>query len=142
VVAVGRDARTSGEMVDHLVVGTLMGCGVDVIELGQATTPTVELAVIHFKAEGGLILTASHNPAQWNALKLLNSKGEFLSDSDGKQVLSIAESGKLPFVEVHELGKVIRSESFTEKHIDMVLALPLVDVNAIKAARFKVVVDA
>lgn len=142
VVAVGRDARISGEMVDRLVVGTLMGCGVNVIELGLATTPTVEMAVIHYKADGGLILTASHNPAQWNALKLLNARGEFLSDSDGKRVLAIAESGKFPFVEVGELGRVVRSESFTEKHIDMVLALPMVDIEAIKKAHFKVVVDA
>ncbi len=142
VVAVGRDARISGEMVDRLVVGTLMGCGIDVIALGLATTPTVEVAVMHYKADGGLILTASHNPGQWNALKLLNSSGEFLTDADGKKVLEIAESGVFPFVEVGNLGKVISDKSFNKEHIEMVLAMRLVDREAIRQAKFKVVVDA
>lgn len=141
-VVVGRDARISGPMVGRLVVGTLMGCGIDVVDADLATTPTVELAVTMENADGGIILTASHNPKQWNALKLLNAKGEFLSDADGKRILAIAESDAFSFAEVDDLGEVVKQESFTEKHINAVLALKAVDAEAIKQAKFKVVVDA
>lgn len=141
-VVVGRDARISGPMVSNLVVGTLMGCGVDVVNADLATTPTVELAVTFEGADGGIILTASHNPKQWNALKLLNHNGEFLSDAEGKRILSIAESDEFMFAEVDDLGKVVKEASFTQAHIDAVLALSMVDVDAVKAAKFKVVVDA
>lgn len=141
-VVVGRDARISGPMVSNLVVGTLMGCGVDVVNADLATTPTVELAVTFESADGGIILTASHNPKQWNALKLLNHNGEFLSDAEGKRILSIAESDEFMFAEVDDLGKVVKEASFTQAHIDAVLALSMVDVDAVKAAKFKVVVDA
>ena len=141
-VVVGRDARISGPMVSNLVVGTLMGCGVNVVDADLATTPTVELAVTMEEADGGIILTASHNPKQWNALKLLNSKGEFLSDADGKRILAIAESDAISFAEVDDLGKVEKNTTFTQKHIESVLALKSVDVDAVKKANFKVVVDA
>lgn len=141
-VVVGRDARISGSMVGRLVVGTLMGCGIDVVDADLATTPTVELAVTMENADGGIILTASHNPKQWNALKLLNAKGEFLSDADGKRILAIAESDAFSFAEVDDLGEVVKQELFTEKHINAVLALKAVDAEAIKQAKFKVVVDA
>jgi phosphomannomutase len=140
-IVVGRDARISGEMVDFLVVGTLMGLGMDVIDIGLASTPTVEIAVTDEKADGGLILTASHNPKQWNALKLLNEKGEFLTDKDGKEVLAIAEEGNFEFAGVDELGKVRNDNSYNEKHIRKVLQLPLVDVEAIKRKGFKVAID-
>lgn len=140
-IVVGRDARISGPMVRNLVVGTLQGLGIEVIDLGLSTTPTVELAVPMENAGGGIILTASHNPKQWNALKLLNAKGEFISDSDGKQVLELAEAGNFSFAEVDELGKVISDDTYLQKHIDHILGLNLVDVAAIKAAKFKVVVD-
>ncbi|CDN32887.1 Phosphomannomutase [Mucinivorans hirudinis] len=141
-VVLGRDARISGEMVENIVRGTLMGCGVDVISIGLATTPTVEVAVTEYKADGGIILTASHNPKQWNALKLLGNKGEFLNDKEGKRILEIAATDGYRFAQVDELGQVVISESFDERHIDMVLALPLVDIEAVRARRFKVVVDA
>lgn len=141
-IVVGRDARISGEMVRNLVVGTLQSIGVDVVDLGLSTTPTVEVAVPDENAAGGIILTASHNPKQWNALKLLNNKGEFISDRDGKEVLALAEDLDLSFSDVDHLGKVTYDDSYLQKHIDKVLALPLVDVAAIKAAKFKVAVDA
>ena len=140
-IVVGRDARISGEMVRNLVIGTLQGLGIDVIDLGLSTTPTVELAVPMEQAGGGIILTASHNPKQWNALKLLNHTGEFISDEDGKEVLRLAESNELTFCEVDDLGKVIPNDSYLQKHIDHILALGLVDVAAIKAANFKIAVD-
>lgn len=141
-VVVGRDARLSGEMVGGIIEGTLLGCGVDVINIGLATTPTTEMAVTGKGADGGIIITASHNPKQWNALKLLNAKGEFLNDAEGKRILSIAESEDFDFSGVDELGQVIERGSYDEEHIEQVLALPLVDVAAVKAAGFKVVVDA
>lgn len=141
-VVLGRDARISGEMVSNIVEGTLMGCGVNVISIGLATTPTVEVAVTHYRADGGIILTASHNPKQWNALKLLGNKGEFLNDREGKRILAIAASDTYGFADVDTLGQVIDRSSFDNKHIEMVLALPLVDVEAVRNCHFKVVVDA
>ncbi|WP_199121182.1 phosphoglucosamine mutase [Pedobacter sp. ASV28] len=140
-IVLGRDARISGEMVNNLVVGTLQGLGIEVIDLGLSTTPTVEIAVPLENAAGGIILTASHNPKQWNALKLLNAKGEFISDADGKEVLEIAEKADFSFADVDQLGKVIKNDSYIQKHIDVILALPLVDVEAIKKAKFNVVID-
>lgn len=139
-IVVGRDARISGEMVNSIVVATLCGLGVDVVDIGLATTPTVEIAVPAEKADGGIILTASHNPKQWNALKLLNSKGEFLSDANGKQILEIAANDDYSFAEVDLLGK-IEKKDYNQIHIDQVLALKLVDVNAIKEKKFKVAID-
>ncbi|RYE11094.1 MAG: phosphoglucosamine mutase [Sphingobacteriaceae bacterium] len=141
-VVVGRDARISGQMVLNLVTGTLQGLGIDVINLGLSTTPTVEIAVPLQQAGGGIIITASHNPKQWNALKLLNNDGEFISESDGAEVLELAESGEVIFAEVSHLGKLIDDDSYLQKHIDLILALPLVDVDAIKKANFKIVLDA
>ena len=140
-IVIGRDARISGSMVNNLVIGTLQGLGIDVIDLGLSTTPTVEIAVPMEQAAGGIILTASHNPKQWNALKLLNSNGEFISDTDGKDVLDIAERGDLKYADVDHLGKVTVDDSYLQKHIDAVLALPLVDVEAIAKADFKIVID-
>ncbi len=140
-VVVGRDARISGEMVRNLVVGTLQGMGIDVIDVGLSTTPTVEIAVPLEQAGGGIILTASHNPKQWNALKLLNSKGEFISDKDGKELLVLAESNTIDFAEVMELGTVVHDNSYGQKHINQILALPLVDVDAIRKCNFRVVID-
>ena len=140
-IVIGRDARISGEMVNHLVTGTLQGMGIEVIDLGLSTTPTVEIAVPAEQAGGGIILTASHNPKQWNALKLLNDKGEFISDAEGKQILELAEEAAFEFAEVNELGRVIVDDSYLQKHIDAILALPLVDVEAIKKADFKIVID-
>lgn len=140
-IVLGRDARISGEMVNNLVVGTLQGLGIEVIDLGLSTTPTVEIAVPFENAGGGIILTASHNPKQWNALKLLNEKGEFISDSDGKEVLEIAENADFEFANVNELGKVVTNDTYLQKHIDVILALPLVDVEAIKKANFKIAID-
>ncbi|TCD00362.1 phosphoglucosamine mutase [Pedobacter psychroterrae] len=140
-IVLGRDARISGEMVNNLVVGTLQGLGIEVIDLGLSTTPTVEIAVPMEKAGGGIILTASHNPKQWNALKLLNDLGEFISDADGKEVLDIAEKSEFKFAGVDELGKVHSNDTYLQKHIDIILALPLVDVAAIKAANFKIAID-
>ncbi|MEY4603882.1 MAG: phosphoglucosamine mutase [Bacteroidota bacterium] len=141
-VVIGRDARISGKMISDLVISTLTGLGIDVIDLGLSTTPTVEVAVPMEKAHGGIILTASHNPKQWNALKLLNEKGEFISGSDGEEVLAIAEAESYDFADVDSLGKVTHDNSYLEKHIDAILQLPLVNAEAIKAANFKVVVDA
>lgn len=141
-IVVGRDARISGEMVRNLVVGTLQGIGVDVIDLGLSTTPTVEIAVPMEQAGGGIILTASHNPAEWNALKLLNEKGEFISDEQGKEVLAIAEELDFDFSEVYALGKIEKNDSYLQKHIAQILALDLVDVEAIKSADFSIAVDA
>lgn len=141
-IVIGRDARISGEMVQHLVVGTLMGMSVEVIDLGLSTTPTVEVAVPMEKAHAGIILTASHNPKQWNALKLLNEKGEFISGADGNEVLQIANQSAYNFASVDALGKYEQNNTYLEKHIDAILNLPLVDVEAIKSKAFKIVVDA
>ncbi|HLO58040.1 MAG TPA: phosphoglucosamine mutase [Bacteroidales bacterium] len=140
-VVVGRDARVSGEMVASLVAGTLMGMGINVIDLGFATTPTVEIGVTHFKADGGIILTASHNPAQWNALKLLNSKGEFLSASDGAEILTIAASEKTEYITYDKLGKISRFDKMDDIHIEAVTRMKYADTEAIKKAGFKVVID-
>ena len=140
-VVVGKDARLSGEMVENLVVGTLIACGVDVIKIGFASTPTTEMAVTGLGADGGIIITASHNPKQWNALKLLNEKGEFLNAEEGKAILDCAASEDFNFSQVDELGHV-SEEDYVEKHIRKVLKLDLVDRKAIKKAKFKVVVDA
>lgn len=141
-IVLGRDARVSGEMVSNLVVGTLMGMGVDVIDTGLSTTPTVEVAVTDLKADAGIILTASHNPMQWNALKFLNNKGEFISASEGKRVLEIAEEDNYNFAQVECLGKCVKDDSTIDKHIEKVLNLELVDVEAIKQAGFRVAFDA
>ena len=141
-IVVGRDARISGSMVDSLVEGTLLGCGVDVINVGLCTTPGTEMAVITYKADGGIIITASHHPRQWNALKLLNERGEFLDDSEGKEVLAMAEEMEWDYPTIDNIGKVIRREDFNAKHIEQVLALPLVNVEAVRQRKFKVVVDA
>ena len=141
-IIIGRDARISGEMVSNIVSGTLMGCGFDVLDVGLSTTPTIEVAVQLHKSAGGIILTASHNPKQWNALKLLNAKGEFLSAADGENILSLAENDDFKFTEVDDLGNYTFDDSFNEKHIEEVLKLDLVDVALVKSARFKVVVDA
>ncbi len=141
-IVVGRDARMSGNMVDKLVCGTLMSMGFDVVNIGMATTPTTELAVVGHNADGGIIITASHNPGEWNALKLLNAQGEFLSDTEGKEVLRRAAEEDFSFAGVGGLGKEYIDTTFTAKHIDMVKALPLVDCEAIRNARFRIVVDA
>lgn len=140
-IVVGRDARISGEMVKNVVCGTLMGMGFDVVNIGLATTPTTELAVTMCGADGGIIITASHNPRQWNALKLLNNKGEFLTAQDGAEVLSITEKEDFDFADVDALGKYTEDSTFDEKHINSVLALQAVDVEAVRKAGFKVVVD-
>jgi len=141
-IVVGRDARISGEMVNDIIEGTLLGCGADVINVGLCTTPGTEMAVITHKADGGIIITASHNPKQWNALKLLNEKGEFLNDQEGKQVLALAEQEDFVFPDVDSIGKVILREDFNPTHIEQVLSLEMVDVEKVKARKFKVVVDA
>ena len=141
VVVVGRDARISGEMIQNLVMHTLVGMGIHVVDLGLSTTPTVEVAVPLEHADGGIILTASHNPKQWNALKLLNVKGEFLSAEDGKQILELSESASLSFNDVDSLGKITINQAYIDLHIDEILDLPLVNKKAIEAAKFKVVVD-
>ncbi|MEI6487433.1 MAG: phosphoglucosamine mutase [Bacteroidota bacterium] len=140
-IVIGRDARISGEMMNNIVIGTLQGMGVDVVDIGLSTTPTVEIAVPEEKANGGIILTASHNPKQWNALKLLNSKGEFINEKEGEEVLKIADSDDYSFADVNSLGKVTKNDTYFKKHIDKILALSLVDVAAIRAAKFKVVID-
>lgn len=140
-IVVGRDARISGDMVNKLVCATLQGLGINVIDLGLSTTPTVEMAVPEVRAGGGIILTASHNPKQWNALKLLNQHGEFISDKEGKLVLDLAEQEAFQFADVNELGAYTQNEGSLQKHIDAILNLPLVDVNAIKARNFSVVID-
>lgn len=140
-IVVGRDARISGTMVNRIVTGTLLGIGMDVIDIGLATTPTTELAVTMEKAAGGIILTASHNPKEWNALKLLNEKGEFLNAKEGEQILEIAENEDFNFTDVDNLGQIILKDDFTQKHIESILNLDLVDVKAIKEANFKVAID-
>lgn len=141
-VVIGRDARISGQMVSDLVASTLIGLGIDVVDLGLSTTPTVEVAVPLENAQGGIILTASHNPKQWNALKLLNEKGEFISGEEGQIVLALADSEAFDFAEVDDLGKITKNDSYLQKHIDLILNLPLVNKEAIKAADFSIVVDA
>lgn len=141
-VVIGRDARLSGDMVSRLVIGSLQGVGLNVIDVGLSTTPTVEMAVGYKKAAGGIILTASHNPKQWNALKLLNEKGEFLSEADGAEVLRIAEAEDFEFAPVTKLGKVQQSQNTLRRHIQDILAYDLVDVDAIRARNFRVVIDA
>ena len=143
-LAVGRDARVSGAMVDRLVVGSLVGMGVDVLETGLSTTPTTEMTVIDGRCDGGIIITASHNPKHWNALKLLNARGEFISDAEGKEVLRLAEAidKEVSYAEVDDLGQVTEEGDWIDRHIERVVALPLVDVGAISKARFRVAVDA
>ena len=140
-VVVGRDARISGNMMQQLVMNTLIGLGIHVVDLDLSTTPTVEIAVMLEHADGGIILTASHNPKQWNALKLLNHKGEFLDAKEGQKILDIAENENINFSEVGDLGKITSNQAYIDLHIDEILDLPLVDVEAIKKAKFKVVVD-
>lgn len=139
---VGRDARLSGEMVNNLVVGTLTGMGVDVMDVGLSTTPTVEMAVTELRADGGIIITASHNPGQWNALKLLNDKGEFISDEEGKSVLEIADNESYEYPPVEKLGKAAEISRMIDKHIQRILELPLVDTDAIRQAHLTVAIDA
>ena len=141
-LVLGRDARISGDMFTRIITGTLQGMGIDVLDLGLSTTPTVEMAVVMENAQAGIILTASHNPKQWNALKLLNEKGEFISGADGEMVLDIADREDFVFVDVNQLGKVTTDNSYIQKHIDTILALPLVNVEAIRKANFSIVVDA
>ncbi len=141
-VVIGRDARLSGFMVNNIVCGTLIGLGIDVIDLGLSTTPTVEVAVTELNATGGIILTASHNPKQWNALKLLNDKGEFISDKEGKLILELAEKEQFSYAEVNQLGQYSQRNDLLKLHIDKILSLPYVDVNAIKKANFTIAVDA
>ena len=141
-VVVGRDARISGQLVSDLVEGTLLACGADVINVGLCTTPGTEMAVITKRADGGIIITASHNPRQWNALKLLNADGEFLSDAEGKRMLAMSEEEAYDYPAIDEIGHVLSREDFNDEHIRLVLGLPLVDVEAVRRRRFKVVVDA
>lgn len=141
-VVVGRDARMSGAMVSGIVCATLSGMGIHVIDLGLSTTPTVEMAVTELKADGGIILTASHNPKQWNALKLLNSKGEFISEETGKELLALANSNDFEYANVNELGKYTENKDFLNTHIDKILALPYVDIDAVSKANFSIVIDA
>lgn len=141
-VAIGRDARISGEMVNHLVVGTLMGMGIDVVDLGLSTTPTVEYAVPRLEAGGGIILTASHNPKQWNALKLLNEKGEFISAEEGNELLALIESGSFNYADVDSLGSYTKDDTWIDKHIEGILAYDLVDKDAIASKGYKVAIDA
>ncbi len=140
-VVIGRDARLSGEMIQNLVVSTLVGLGIDVVDLGLSTTPTVEIAVPLKKADGGIILTASHNPKQWNALKLLNEKGEFLDAAEGAKILDLAEKEDFDFAEVDDLGAITKNDTFIDRHIEQVLDLRLVDAATIRERKFKVVVD-
>ena len=141
-VVVGRDGRMSGEMVEALVEQSLLALGIDVIHLGLSTTPTVEMAVVFENADGGIILTASHNPKEWNALKLLNEKGEFVSGEEGKTILNLAANEDFDYATVDNMGKIISNNNSLEKHINAIVSYPLVDINAIKAANFSVVVDA
>lgn len=141
-VVIGRDARLSGEMIQNLVISTLQGLGIHVVDLGLSTTPTVEIAVPAESAQGGIILTASHNPKQWNALKLLNEKGEFISAADGAEILKVAEADDYSYEKVEKLGAVTRNDSYLDKHIQAILDLELVDAEAVRQAGFKVVVDA
>lgn len=141
-IVLGRDARLSGEFISKIVVGTIQSLGVDVIDLGLSTTPTVEIAVPDENALGGIILTASHNPIQWNALKLLNEKGEFINDEEGKKVLEIADNEDITFCDVRKIGTYIEDSTYIKKHIDKILALPLVDKKAIEAKDFSIIIDA
>jgi phosphomannomutase len=141
-VVIGRDARLSGEIVNKLVVSTLQGMGIDVVDLGLSTTPTVELAVTHEQAAGGIILTASHNPANWNALKLLNSRGEFISAADGEWILQKADKQNFDYANVTQLGKYQQDNTYIQRHINMILDLPLVDKKAIQSRNFRIIVDA
>ncbi len=141
-VIIGRDARISGQMVSNIVSGTLIGMGINVVDLDLSTTPTVEMAVTELKAQGGIILTASHNPKQWNALKLLNEKGEFISEQSGQQILKLAETCDFNYAEVNNLGKYFINKDFLNTHIEKILNLPYVDVKAIEAANFSIVLDA
>ena len=141
-IVIGRDARLSGFFVSNIVSGTLIGCGFDVVDIGLSTTPTVEVAVEKENAAGGIILTASHNPKQWNALKLLNNKGEFISSLDGQQILSIAENDDYSFSDIDTIGNYTYNDSHNQKHIDDVLNLDLVNVDLIKSKKFRVVLDA
>lgn len=141
-IVVGRDARLSGKMVNDIVVGTLLGMGFDVVNIGLASTPTTEIAVVAENACGGIIITASHNPKQWNALKLLNENGEFLNDKQGREVLAIADNDAYVFVDVEKLGREYLNETYNQKHIESVIALDLVDVSAIEKSNFTIVVDA
>ena len=140
-VVIGRDARISGSLVNNLVCSTLQMMGVNVIDLGLSTTPTVEVAVVKEKAQAGIILTASHNPKEWNALKLLNKKGEFISAKDGQTILDIIKKGDIEYAPVEKLGTYRKEDTYIAKHIESVLDLPLVDVEKVKTKRFKVVVD-
>ena len=142
IVVIGRDARISGEMVSKLVASTLQGMGVDVIDLGLSTTPTVEIAVVEEKADGGVIITASHNPKQWNALKLLGAEGEFISDKEGQQILKMAEEEQFAFAEVQSIGNRTEINDYIKKHIDKILSLALVDKKAIREKKFRIAVDA
>jgi len=141
-VVIGRDGRISGEMVQSLVVNTLLSLGIDVIDLGLSTTPTVEMAVVFEKAAGGVILTASHNPKEWNALKLLNHKGEFISGADGATLLEIVKADNYNFASVDHLGSITKNDTALDEHIKAILAHPLVNVEAITASNFSIVVDA
>ena len=140
-VVIGRDARLSGQMVSDIVSATLQGLGINVVDLELSTTPTVEVAVPMENAQGGIIITASHNPKQWNALKLLNEKGEFISDTDGKEILALAEEDAFNYAEVDDLGFITKDDSYLQKHIEAVLNLPLVNSELIRRSNFKVVVD-
>ena len=141
-VVIGRDARISGQMISNIVSGTLVGMGINVIDLELSTTPTVEMAVTHFKAQGGIILTASHNPKQWNALKLLNEEGEFISEQNGKEILKMAENSDFEYADVKDLGKYSTNSDYLNKHIEAILELPYVDAKAVQKAGFNIVVDA
>lgn len=138
---IGRDARISGEMVNNLVCSSLTGMGIDVLDIGLSTTPTVEMAVTESNADGGIIITASHNPKQWNALKLLNGKGEFINAAEGAEVLEIAEKDNYLFANIDNIGSYVKDDTYISKHIDKILQLPLVDVDAIKKANFKIAID-
>ena len=141
-VVIGRDARISGAVVNQLVLSTLSALGIDCVDIGLSTTPTVEMAVTELKAQGGIIITASHNPKQWNALKLLNDKGEFVSEADGAKILAIAEEGSFSYADVNHLGKISERSDLLKSHINKILKLPYVDVKAIKAKKFTIVLDA
>ncbi|MCD6113460.1 MAG: phosphoglucosamine mutase [Bacteroidales bacterium] len=140
-IVVGRDARISGNMVNNIIVNTLVAMGIDVIDTGLSTTPTVEIAVCDSKADAGIIITASHNPMHWNALKLLNNNGEFVSDKEGKEIINIADNENFEFADVQKLGKIITDNSYIDKHIDKILKLSLVDTEAIKKKKFKIAFD-
>lgn len=141
-VVIGRDGRISGEMVQGLVVSTLNALSIDIIDLGLSTTPTVEMAVLYYKAAGGIIITASHNPKEWNALKLLNAEGEFINEASGKKILEIASSDSYSFCPVEKLGTYLKDENAIQRHIESIIAYPLVDIAAVRKAKFKIVVDA